>query len=267
MDFMKLSITDWTFGYQPDEMLFKNVALLLESGNVLSILGANGCGKTTLIKTLVGILNPHIGRIVLNDEDITGNSSRCSFFGYVQQVTDSPLPYTAFNMVLMGRARFINLFSRPRSEDIGAAEEAMKEMGIIHLRHRSFSRLSGGERQLVLIARAIASGAKILVFDEPTSALDVKNQYHTLKMIHKLAHLKRYLVIFTTHDPVHALQVSDYSLIMKKGTGHRFGVTEEVLTEANIDYAYGIDVKICSIPHCNCELKAIAPVMDLQLGT
>ncbi len=261
---MILSVTDWTFGYKSGEFLFQGINLSLKSGSILSILGANGCGKTTLVKTLVGIINHGRGNIYLDDLDIADNKNRCSLFGYVPQTMNNPLPYSAFNMVLMGRARFLNLFSRPRTIDIQATKEAMEELDIFHLKNRSFSELSGGERQLVLIARALVSGAKILVFDEPTSALDMKNQYHTLRILHRLAHKKQYLVIFTTHDPVHALHISDFALIMKKARGYRFGNTAEILNESNIDFAYGIDVKICSILHENRVLKGMLPVMDLS---
>ena len=233
----------------------------------MSILGPNGCGKTTLLKCLLGMLNLKEGEIHINGEDRgkikrEGNSLN---MGYVPQSHQMVFPYTVLEMVIMGRARYVGMFSTPTSKDVEIARESLKMIGISHLEERAFSEISGGEKQLVLIARALASEAKILVFDEPTSALDYKNQYLILEILHKLTHERGLTVIMTTHQPEHALYISDRILLMGSDEESSiFGETSTTLTEDNLRRVYKIGMKIVSIPHGKDHLKGIIPIINLS---
>ena len=255
---MLVEVLNGCFEYSLKFPVFKNLNFNVDHGEILSILGPNGCGKTTLLKCLLGILDLKEGKIRMNGEDGSPN------VGYVPQSPQMVFPYTALEMVIMGRARYVGMFSTPTSKDVEIARESLKTIGISHLEKRAFSEISGGEKQLVLVARALASEAKILVFDEPTSALDYKNQYLILEMLHKLTQKKGLTVIMTTHHPEHALYISDKILLMANGENSIFGETNGTLTENNLKKIYGMDIKIVSIAHGEDHLKGIIPIIDLS---
>lgn len=248
------------FGYSPERNVFRDLNFKIDRYEVLSILGPNGCGKTTLLKCLLGTLNLTAGIIRVNGENIcrSQNARNNSNIGYVPQNHQTAFPYTVLDMVLMGRSRFIDLFSTPNDNDIKIAKESLQILGASNFMDRSFSELSGGEKQLVLIARALASKANILIFDEPTSALDYKNQYVILEILRKLTHEYGLTVIMTTHHPEHALHISDKVLLM--GSEIIFGDVNETLTDDNLQKAYDMDVRVISIPVGERKLKGIFPI-------
>ena len=261
---MKIELTEASFSYNENQAIFKDVSLSLDKGEILSILGPNGSGKTTLLKALVGIVDLNEGKILVDNKNMTHRNDRSMLFGYVPQTKGMSWSYSVWQMVLMGRARYIGPFSRPSEKDLEIANKSLEKIGILNLKNRRFSELSGGECQLVLIARALASESNILVFDEPTSALDIKNQYSTLKLLYGLAHGQGFSIIFSTHNPTHALYISDKALLLKKENESKYGTTQSVLNEKNIHYAYGIDVRIISCPHNGNCLKGIFPLVDLN---
>ena len=250
---MGIKVIDATFEYSQNSNVFSNLSLRVNDGEVLTILGPNGCGKTTLLKCLLGMLNLKKGDIYINGD-----------IGYVPQSYQIVFPYSVIDMVLMGRARYIGMFSTPSSKDVKIAMESLQAIGISHLEKKAFSELSGGEKQLVLIARALASEAKVMILDEPTSALDYKNQYHVLELIYKLTQEKGLTVIMTTHHPEHALYVSDRILLMNKGSKSMFGSVDEILTEDNLSKVYGINTRIISVPHGKDYLKGIVPLVNIS---
>ena len=250
---LAVEVMDAAFEYSQNSNVFSNLSLKVNDGEVLTILGPNGCGKTTLLKCLLGMLNLKKGKIYINGD-----------IGYVPQSYRVVFPYSVIDMVLMGRARYIGMFSTPSSKDVKIAMESLQAIGISHLEKRAFSELSGGEKQLVLIARALASEAKVMILDEPTSALDYKNQYHVLELIYKLAHEKGLTVIVTTHYPEHALYISDKILLMSKNGRGIFGDVDEILTEGNLSKIYGINTRIISIPHGKYYLKGIIPIISIN---
>lgn len=264
---MAVEVIDGAFKYSSGYEIFEDLNFNLNSGEILSILGPNGCGKTTLLKCLLGILNLKEGEICINGKNTekikkAGNTPD---IGYVPQNHQIIFPYTVFEMVVMGRARYVGMFSMPASKDVLIAKESLKTIGIGHFEKRTFSKLSGGEKQLVLIARALASEADILVFDEPTSALDFKNQYQVLELIHKLTHERGITIIMTTHHPEHALYISDKVLLM--GSDRResfFGDACKMITEDNLSKIYGINAKIVSVQHGKDNLKGIIPIINLN---
>ncbi len=241
---MKISLTDASFAYNPEQLVFRDLSFQLDSGQIMSLIGPNGCGKTTLLKCLVGIRSFSGGLLELDGKAGPSDSDRTRLFGYVPQLAGDPVPYSVEQMVLLGRARFMGPFSRPDPQDIAIAETSMEMVGITRLADRGFHSLSGGERQLVLIAQALTTGATTLVFDEPTSALDLVNQHDTVDLLRRLSHDEGYTVIFSSHDPSHALHISDQCLLMDKTDGSRFGPAEEVITEAELRRVFGVESQV-----------------------
>ncbi len=241
---MTLTLEGASFCYVPGVPVFKDVAFHLESGEIMSLLGPNGCGKTTLIKCLVGIKAFNSGKILVDGAVWTPGKKGNTHFGYVAQLGSDPVSYTVEQMVLLGRSRFIGMFNRPAEKDLKAAARAMEMVGVKPLAGRSFSTLSGGERQLVLIAQALATESRLLVFDEPTSALDLVNQHSVVDLLRRLSHDEGYTVVFSSHDPSHALHISDRTLMMSRGGGFRFGPAAEVITETSLREVFGVNSRI-----------------------
>ncbi len=204
----------------------------VERGKVLAILGPNGCGKTTLLKLIIGALSPQKGTIRVE--------GRTAFVPQLFQVSFS---YSVLDMVLMGRAHRVALFSVPSAEDVKAARRALEKLGLADLAERPFDELSGGQRQLVIFARALATEADILVLDEPTSALDLKNQGVILEWIRRLSREQGLTVVFTTHHPQHAHAVADATMLMLGERESLCGPTGQVITEENLHRLYGVVFK------------------------
>jgi iron complex transport system ATP-binding protein len=165
------------------------------------------------------------------------------------------------DMVLMGRARQIGLFSQPSAKDEEAALAALDRFGLADFARHSFHELSGGERQLVIFARALVSEADVLILDEPTSSLDLKNQILVLDWITRLSHQDGLTVLFTTHHPHHALAVADEVLLMLGGTKFACGQAREVLSEENLQALYGVDIKLLRFEHKGRMNETLVPVL------
>ena len=241
---MTIRVCGASFSYGTSGPVFNDLDFHLDSGRIMSVLGPNGCGKTTLLKCLVGIRSFSSGVLVLDGREGLATGERSRLFGFVPQLVGDPVPYSVERMVILGRARFMGPMSRPGHEDIEMARESMLAVGIDGLSPRAFNSLSGGERQLVLIAQALATGAKTLVFDEPTSALDLVNQHDTVELLRRLSHEQGYTIIFSSHDPSHALHISDACLMMDRSGGYRFGPSGSIITEEGIKSVFGVDSKI-----------------------
>ena len=220
------------FSYDPSQPVLKDYRGELERGKVLAILGPNGCGKTTLLKLLIGVFIPQEGVIRIE--------GRVAFVPQLFQVSFS---YSVLDMVLMGRAHRIGLFSSPSVADEKAALLALEKLGLAHLAERPFDELSGGQRQLVIFARALATEAEILILDEPTSALDLKNQGVILEWIRRLSREEGLTVVFTTHYPHHAHVVADTTMLMLGEHEFLCGPTGDVMTEENLHRLYGVALK------------------------
>lgn len=214
--------------------LFKDLSLELSAGEILSILGPNARGKTTLLKCLAGLLKPVEGAVQTHAE-----------IGYVPQDHGAAAAFLVRDMVLMGRTRMLRAFQVPRTEDRDAAAAAMERVGVQDWADREYSQLSGGQRQLVLIARAVASGSRILILDEPASALDLRNQARVLEVLGQLA-ADGLAIVMTTHHPDHALHVSRNALLFVGSHDTRWGPVETLLSAEALSEVYGLP--IC-IPH------------------
>ncbi|WP_284311420.1 ABC transporter ATP-binding protein [Labrys miyagiensis] len=212
--------------------LFENLSFSLASGQTLVLLGRNGRGKTTLLKCLAKLITP------------TAGSVRCNgVMGYVPQQFTPPFSYSVFDVVLMGRARHVGVFSNPTSRDRARTQEALELIGLASFAKRPVTTLSGGERQLVLIARALAAEADILLLDEPTSALDFRNQALVLSTLRRLAAERQLTVIMTTHEPTHALEVADRAILLHGSGMGEEGSVASMCTESKLSELYGISMK------------------------
>ena len=259
---MIIEVQNAGFSYNGVDNVFDNIELSVEQGEILSILGPNGCGKTTLLKCINALLKLGKGEIRIQGKSVRSlkRSIIGKQVGYVSQVSDSTFPYTVLEMVLMGRAPHLTLFSSPSTKDVELAEEAIEILGLSHLIDRPYTNLSGGQAQLVLIARALAAEPQALLLDEPTSHLDFKNQMVILNTLEKLAQEKNMAIIMTTHYPNHALSISDKALLMSNGKGGLEGRTKDILTECNLREVFEIDVKVISFEDQGDKVEAIVPL-------
>lgn len=212
--------------------LFRDLSFTVARGQTLVLLGRNGRGKTTLLKSIAGLVAPTSGSIRCKGE-----------IGYVPQSFLPAFSYSVFDIVLMGRARHIGMFSNPTAADRAHAMEALAQLGLAELAPRAITTLSGGERQLVLIARALASEAEILLLDEPASALDFRNQAVVLSTLRRLARERGLTVVMTTHEPTHALEIADRAVLLYGGGVAEEGPVAEVLTAVKLSDLYGMAMK------------------------
>lgn len=227
-----------------DKEILKNISFDLNKGDVLSLVGKNGCGKTTLLKLLLGIYKSK-NTIKIYDKYIEEytNKDLAKLISYVPQTHQIPFDYKVLDVVLMGRLAHLNFFSSYSKKDIDICKEALKKIKASYLEDKIYSRISGGERQLVFIARALAQESKIIFMDEPVTGLDYGNQFELLKLIKSLAK-EGYTFIKTTHYPEHALYSSNKVLMIKDKEVLDFGNTDEKLNSSNIEKLYKVEVKI-----------------------
>lgn len=213
----------------------------VQPGRIVALLGRNGRGKTTLLDTLMGILPP-----------LSGQLSRNVAVGYVPQKFSTGLAYSVFDVVLMGRARQVGTFALPTKEDEAVAEEQLARLELSSLRNRDIRELSGGQQQLVMIARALAGGASLLLLDEPMAALDLNRQEAVLQLMKSLA-ASGMGVVFTTHEPVHAGLVADEALLLMPERRHLVGRAQDVLSPDNLEVAFGVNMDAVPSKRTGCR--------------
>ena len=215
---MNLTVQNGCFYYQKDTPIFQDIHFSVDSGEILAILGPNGAGKTTLLRCITGMLKWRSGQSLLDGQPIHAMPAKKLWrkMAYVPQARSAASAYTAFETVLLGRSSHLGVFASPGKEDLEKAREVMSLLGIEHLMEKRCSAISGGELQMVLIARALAAEPEVLILDEPESNLDFRNQLIVLDAMTKLAQ-NGMTCIFNTHYPAHALQRSDKSLILSRG--------------------------------------------------
>jgi iron complex transport system ATP-binding protein len=234
---------DLTIGY-PDRTVGRGLDVALSTGEVLALLGPNGGGKTTLLKTLLGLLKPKAGEVRLGDKPLDNYSirERARVVAYVPQVHISTFAFSVETVVLMGRTAHGSLFSRPTGQDRAVAQAALERFGIAALASRPYTMISGGERQLVLLARALAQEPQFIVLDEPTASLDFGNQGKVMREIRALAK-SGHGVLFTTHDPNHALRAADRAYLLREGTRIADGPVATVLNREQLEALYRATVE------------------------
>lgn len=236
-------------GYGQGPWLLRAIDFAAGRGETVAILGPNGRGKTTLLKAIMGFLRPREGRA-----RVAGP------LGYVPQISQAVFPFRVFDMVMMGRARHVPTLGAPKANDAAICRAALEKLKIAEFAERPFDALSGGERQLVLVARALASECEGLVLDEPTSALDFRNQSQILSIMRRLAEDDGLTVLFTTHFPQHALHVADKVLLLYGGNDYVFGPSQEVLSEANLSRLYDMPVRQLDYEHAGTRHGTVVPV-------
>jgi iron complex transport system ATP-binding protein len=243
---MKLEVRNAEFYYDSTKTSgFKGVNFSLQDGQVMSILGPNGCGKTTLLKCINRLTELHGGSIILDNHDISRlpRNQIARSIGYVPQVHQPAFPFSVLDTVLVGRAPHLGLLESPNANDIEIAEQSLETMGIYHLRDKSYTQISGGERQMVIFARVLTQQPSLLLLDEPTSHLDFGNQTRLLHEVKKLA-ATGLPIIMTSHFPDHVFMVSDTVAIMKEGSFIACGQPDEIITESRMQMVYGVPVSI-----------------------
>ncbi|MDY0309633.1 MAG: ABC transporter ATP-binding protein [Castellaniella sp.] len=216
----------------------------VRTGEILCLLGPNGSGKTTLFKTLLGLLPPLSGRVLV-DGQLMSDCSRAELarrVAYVPQAHVGVFPYTVEQIVLMGRAAHVGRFSLPSRADRRIAAASLDAVGLADLAGRRYTEISGGQRQLALIARALAQQADILIMDEPTASLDFGNQIRMLERIDRLK-AQGVGVFLSTHQPDHALQIADRIAVIRDGVLHGPGPATTVATPSRLAWLYGLDAQ------------------------
>ncbi|WP_303864454.1 ABC transporter ATP-binding protein [Alkalibaculum bacchi] len=260
---MRLEVKNAISGYGASAIV-KNISMNVNSGEILCLLGPNGVGKTTFFKTILGFLKLKGGEILLDGENIHNwhRKKLAKAIGYVPQAHTPPFPFKVFDVVLMGRTAYLSMFSSPTKEDKHIAEKAMDDLKISYLKDKIYTEISGGERQMVLIARALAQQSQILIMDEPTSNLDFGNQIRVLEQINKLSQ-RGLAVVMTSHFPNHAFLCSTKVAFMQKNNVFTVGNVDEVVTEDNLKSAYGINVKIIDTKIDNGEIvRSCIPLIN-----
>jgi iron complex transport system ATP-binding protein len=225
--------------------IIEDVSFTAEEGELLVILGPNGVGKSTLFQCILGLLPGYTGTITVNGDNARNIGIRelARRMAYIPQIHSPVFNYTVFDIVLMGTASQISEIGIPGKEHIRLAEEAIERLEIGHLRDRAYTQISGGERQLVMIARALAQKAKILVMDEPTSNLDYGNQIRILSHIKSLVK-QGYTIIQSSHNPDQAFLFSDKVLALLEGRVLAYGSPKDVISGDVIKQLYSIDVEV-----------------------
>ncbi|MBF0096724.1 MAG: ABC transporter ATP-binding protein [Magnetococcales bacterium] len=235
--------------YASGPWILRQLSAQVIEGQICAVLGPNGRGKSTLIHIILGLLSPREGHVRLQGRA-----------GFVPQLFLPTFPYRVLDMVLMGRAAQVGVLSVPGRHDTDMAMAALSEVGMEALAERPFSELSGGQRQMVMLARALASEEKILILDEPASSLDLRNQLRLLRLLRRLADKRHLTILFTTHQPQHAMEAADVALLlMDREVPPVLGVVAEVMTEENMTRLYGIAMQRIRLAHAGGECFHFLP--------
>lgn len=230
-----------------EHVVFSSLELEVYSGEVLTILGPNGCGKSTLLRCIGGALALEQGSVRLGNIDLAGLDvrARARKIAFLFQDHTPSFPFAVLDVVSMGRTPYLSTFGAPTAQDSRMAEEALEQVGLGHLKRRPYTELSGGERQLVLLARTLVQQPAVILLDEPTAHLDFKNQVRSLERIGALAG-QGVTMIMTSHDPNHAFLFPGRAALMRPGGSIAVGPAAQVITDASLSAAYGIGVAVLS---------------------
>jgi iron complex transport system ATP-binding protein len=253
-----MSIRDIRFRYDTNVVL-NGIALDMDAGEIIMLLGPNGSGKTTLLDCIVGYRHAEAGQILIDGIDSQRYSvgDLAKSIAYVPQSASSIFPYTALEIVLMGRTPYLGPTASPSKDDVSIAMDALYSLNMTQFKDRPYAKLSGGERQLVMIARSLAQDAKIILLDEPTSSLDIKNEAMVLTKIKELVRQTKKSVVIATHQPNHAFYLCEDDLhvnvaLFKDGRIKHFGTPNEVLTRDIINEVYSVSCGIYEYKE-NCK--------------
>ena len=242
---MTVEAVDLSFTYG-ERMILNHVSFMIPDRSITTVLGPNGAGKTTLLKILLGFEKMEGGEVLYDGKNLHSIPSKqfWNSIGYVPQARQSIFPLTVEETVLTGRTGHLSMFEKPDRKDYAICEEAMHKAGISHLKNRSCATLSGGELQLVHIARALAGKPRILVLDEPETGLDFENQLMVLHLLQQLNQEDGLTILYNTHYPDHALDFSDHTILFMGEGKIVHGSGKQVLTKENMEHAVHVSVEI-----------------------
>jgi iron complex transport system ATP-binding protein len=242
-----LEVNNLAFGF-PGRTIGRDVSFSLGEGEVMCVLGPNGGGKTTLFRTVLGLLERHAGSIRVDGDDIAtlARAAVARRIGYVPQGHSAYFAFTVRDFVLMGRTAHLGVFSVPGRKDRQLAQRVLESLGIGELAERPVTEVSGGERQLALVARALAQEPRLLVLDEPTASLDFGNQVRVLQRISALA-ATGISILFSSHDPDHAFLTSQRVLLLSEGRALEIGPPAQVIRPDSLKRLYGVSVEVLAL--------------------
>lgn len=256
---MQIKIEKISFSYNGFREIFHNISFEIASGEIISILGPNGIGKTTLLNCLAKLEPPTSGKIWLNGENMAamGHRDVAKIIGYVPQSIVPSFDYNVLDYVVTGLAPWLGTFEKPKEEHYEEASKALQKVGIEYLKGKPYSRISAGELQLVSIARVIAQRTRFIFMDEPTAHLDFGNQLKVLNIIREMAE-EGYGVVLTTHNPDQVLLLEGKVAVFDREGQFYFGNWSEILSDELLKAIYGVNLKICEVEKV-CRKACIAP--------
>lgn len=256
-----LEIRNGCFGYSKQKQILNHINLKAESGDLIAILGANGAGKTTMLRCMLGFLKWTSGETLLNQKNLRQLPAKTVWkqIAYVPQAKNFNSACRAEEAVLLGRNAHLGIFSQPKQSDLDLVHEIMNRLNILYLADKRCSEMSGGELQMVLIARALITEPSILVLDEPESNLDFRNQLIILETMTELTR-QGITCIFNTHYPDHALRRSNKALLLNKNGTAQFGSTSEIITPERIQEAFHVKTIIQEIKNQDQIYYSILPL-------
>jgi iron complex transport system ATP-binding protein len=242
-----LSVESLAFGYA-DRAVGRDLSFSLAAGEVMCVLGPNGSGKTTLLRTVLGLLPSRNGKIRIDSKEL-GSLQRAQIARLAGYVPQTQLPYFAYTvreMVLMGRSAHLGTFASPGKKDFAVTDRALEAVGIAQLAARAMTQISAGERQLALVARALAQEPRLLIMDEPTASLDFGNQVRVMQRISALA-ASGISILFSTHDPDQAFLCAHRAVLLLEGRILASGAPRDVVTSATLERMYGVPMRVVPV--------------------
>lgn len=258
---MIFEVKNGSFRYDKRQIL-NNISFKIKCGEVMSVLGSNGVGKTTLLKCMMGFQKWDSGQTFIDGVPINeiGHKELWKKIAYVPQAKGAAFAYSALDMVVLGRSAHIGTFRQPTKDDTDIAVKAMEDIGILQLKDKLCTKMSGGELQMVLIARALTTFPEMLVLDEPESNLDFKNQLIVLDTIRKLSKNRHISAIVNTHYPAHALQLSDKALMLNRDGSSFCGKADDIINESNMRKSFGVNVHINEFKQNDYVYRSVVPL-------
>lgn len=259
---MSIDIENLSFSYGRHQVLH-DISVSIPDGTLVNVLGPNGVGKSTLFRCILGLNSGYQGTIKVNGKDMRNLNvkERAREISYIPQSHSPVYDYEVLDVVLMSTGTDLGMLRTPGKRHVERAYNALERIGIEKLAHRTYTQISGGEQQLVLIARAIAQEARTIIMDEPTSALDYGNTVRVLSCVRQLAR-EGMSIVQSTHQPDHAFLYSDRTLVINRGRVQAYGTPKEVITKDLVSDLYGVDVEVNSL--YDDKVRVCVPVNEIS---
>ena len=250
---------DFSYGKRP---ILHDISVDIPDATLVNVLGPNGVGKSTLFRCILGLENGYEGTVLVNDKDMKRLSirERAREVSYIPQSHAPVYDYEVLDVMLMSTGTDLGMLRSPGPRHRQRAYDALERIGIAHLAHRTYTQISGGEQQLVLVARALAQNARTIIMDEPTSALDYGNTVRVLSCVKQLAR-EGLSIVQSTHQPDQAFLYSDKTLVLHRGRVHAYGYPKDVITNELVSTIYDVDVEVNSL--YGDKVRVCVPVQEL----